>query len=428
MVGYLLPQADFPTMWPFHRFDARAIRSQQPYWLLRNGIADATPALTALTECDVVIVGAGITGALVADELCDGHRRVVVIDHRDMALGSTSASTALLQYEIDKDLTDLTELVGDEDARLAYLAGIESIEILARLAGELEADVNFARRKSLYLASRRSHLDAMKKEYAARAKAGIAVEWLDQKAIAKRFDCHRPGAILSATAAQMDPFRMTRALLARSVERGAQVFGFTTLEKLKFSRGEVRLILASGARINAAHVIICCGYESLNFLPMHVADLHSTYALVTQPTGPAPHPVDETLIWDSDRPYVYLRGTPDRRLLIGGEDMVFRNASARDAILGSKVETLKKQYASLFKRELPPVDYSWAGTFAETKDGLPFIGAAPGTDPRLLFALCFGGNGITFSAHAGAMLRATIEGRTHPLHSIFGFERLTRSR
>jgi glycine/D-amino acid oxidase-like deaminating enzyme len=78
--------------------------------------------------------------------------------------------------------------------------------------------------------------------------------------------------------------------------------------------------------------------------------------------------------------------------------------------------------------ELPPVDYSWAGTFAETRDGLPFIGAAPNTDPRLLYALCFGGNGITFSALAGPMLRALIEGPTHPLQHVFGFERLDSSR
>ena len=55
--------------------------------------------------------------------------------------------------------------------------------------------------------------------------------------------------------------------------------------------------------------------------------------------------------------------------------------------------------------------YAWAGSFAETRDGLPLIGRVPGMNPRLQFALCYGGNGITYSVHAGDMIRAGIEGR-----------------
>ena len=72
---------------------------------------------------------------------------------------------------------------------------------------------------------------------------------------------------------------------------------------------------------------------------------------------------------------------------------------------------LADQYQDLFGEELPPVAYAWAGSFAETRDGLPFIGRVPGMNPRLQFALCYGGNGITYSVHAGDMIRAGIEGR-----------------
>ena len=68
--------------------------------------------------------------------------------------------------------------------------------------------------------------------------------------------------------------------------------------------------------------------------------------------------------------------------------------------------------------------YAWAGSFAETRDGLPLIGRVPGMNPRLQFALCYGGNGITYSVHAGDMIRAGIEGRPHALDDVFGFGRL----
>ena len=93
-------------------------------------------------------------------------------------------------------------------------------------------------------------------------------------------------------------------------------------------------------------------------------------------------------------------------------------------MLPRQVRRLKQQYEELFGAEMPPIAYAWAGSFAETRDGLPFIGRVPGLDPRLQFALCYGGNGITYSVHAGDMIRAGIEGREHALDAVFGFGRL----
>ena len=60
----------------------------------------------------------------------------------------------------------------------------------------------------------------------------------------------------------------------------------------------------------------------------------------------------------------------------------------------------------------------------ETADGLPFVGNAPGHDPRVHFVMAYGGNGITYSTIAAAMVREAIAGRRHPLDTLFGFARL----
>jgi glycine/D-amino acid oxidase-like deaminating enzyme len=124
---------------------------------------------------------------------------------------------------------------------------------------------------------------------------------------------------------------------------------------------------------------------------------------------------------------VYVRGTRDGRLIVGGEDVPFKSAAAREALLPRQIRRLSAKYEQLFGDPLPPVAYTWAGSFAETEDGLPFIGAVPGMNPRLQFALCYGGNGITYSVHAGEMIRAGIEGRAHELDDVFGFQRLSTS-
>src|SRR6186713_2373236 len=99
-------------MWPFRKSGAHRVRTGAPWWLLHDGVGDAGVALTESTRCDVAIIGAGITGALVADALVATGRRVIVLDAHEPAQGSTAASTALLQYEIDTHLVDLVRLVG----------------------------------------------------------------------------------------------------------------------------------------------------------------------------------------------------------------------------------------------------------------------------------------------------------------------------
>jgi hypothetical protein len=44
-------------------------------------------------------------------------------------------------------------------------------------------------------------------------------------------------------------------------------------------------------------------------------------------------------------------------------------------------------------------------------------------NPRLQFVLAFGGNGITYSVHAGDIVRAHLEGAAHELDDVFGFAR-----
>src|SRR6478609_2425019 len=103
------------------------LRSGHPYWLARNGLLQVFPPLVKNERCDVVVVGAGISGALVAWHLAEAGFDTVVLDQRDVAWGSTAASTALLQYEIDTPLAELIRIRGREHAVSAYLACRDAI-------------------------------------------------------------------------------------------------------------------------------------------------------------------------------------------------------------------------------------------------------------------------------------------------------------
>jgi glycine/D-amino acid oxidase-like deaminating enzyme len=410
-------------MWPWRRKFPNAIRSSQPYWLMRDGIGDARGMPGIAPEQDVVIVGAGLTGALVADALIATGRRICVLDAAEPALGSTAATTALLQYEIDTHLVDLAKALGPQRATLAYRACVSSFSRLERRFPDLLDGANYERRESLYLAADASALPALRAERAARAAVGIACEWLEGAEVERRFGCRRPAALLSGLGAQMDPVRFTRGLLAACERHGVEIQARRRVTSIDEAGEGLRLTLGSGAVLTARDVVVCAGYESLHFLPDGLADVNNTFALVTEPQPTSAHVQALPLIWESARPYLYMRGTPDGRLIVGGADVPFKSATARELLLPRQVHRLAAGYQDLFGTELPPIAFAWAGSFAETRDGLPFIGAVPGRSPRLQFALCFGGNGITYGIHAAEMIRAGLEGRGHELDEVFGFGR-----
>src|SRR4030043_289435 len=96
------------------------LTSNHPFWSVNNGLPANYPSLQRDVSCDAVIIGGGITGALVAIHLAEAGVKTLVLDKRDIGTGSTSASTALLQYEIDVPLRELIKKVGPGAATRSY--------------------------------------------------------------------------------------------------------------------------------------------------------------------------------------------------------------------------------------------------------------------------------------------------------------------
>src|SRR5512146_1153951 len=80
----------------------------------------ASKPLETSIRADIAVVGAGVSGAFMAHALAKRFDKVVVVDRRAPAHGSTMASTAMLQYEIDTPLTELSEKIGPSKAARAW--------------------------------------------------------------------------------------------------------------------------------------------------------------------------------------------------------------------------------------------------------------------------------------------------------------------
>ncbi len=401
------------------------------YWPQQT-TARTYQALQESLKCDVAIIGGGITGALIAHYLTQAGIEAVVLEKRAIGRGSTSASTALLQYEIDTHLIDLKEKVGATNAVRAYQLCLESINKLEHLTQTLGEPCGFECKQSFYLASRPKDVKTLYAEYEARKQMGIPLEFIDGATLQTEFQLEYPAALLSEVAAQVDPFALTQALVRQASQKGLRVFEHTEIEsyenddlKKTFLENLAKdqpteLTTSNGHTITAQRVIFATGYESQNYLSKNVVDLNSSYAFVSQSL--AETRLEPYLVWETARPYFYMRTTSDGRILVGGEDVPFRNPKARDALLKRKTTKLHKKFLELYPEIPAKIDHAWTGTFGETKDGLPFIGKTS-EYPNAYFALGYGGNGITYSLIAAELLRDALLGKANPDAAIFRFGR-----
>ena len=76
--------------------------------------------LRADARTDVLVVGMGISGAMVAEALTAAGHAVMLIDRRGPVLGSTAATTALVQFEIDTPLLPAGRAIGRDRAERAW--------------------------------------------------------------------------------------------------------------------------------------------------------------------------------------------------------------------------------------------------------------------------------------------------------------------
>lgn len=400
-----------------------SLKSGYPFWLVKDGLPFTFPKLDHDVTTDVVIIGAGISGALVRYYLVNEGVDCVMLDARTIGLGSTSASTSLLQYEIDKPLHELIDVVGKEHAERAYQLCGESIHKIGKISKKLGLD-DFEYKPSIYYAAYKKDVSMLKREFEARKAAGFKVEYLESNELEKQYGFKGFGAIRSELAAQTNAYMFTHCLLQHRKRKTDKlnIYDRTEVVDIKHSKTGVTLKTESGYSVKCNKLVYATGYEVVNFIDKKIVDLQSTYAVISEQYNERPFWNEEALIWNTADPYLYMRTTPDNRVLVGGRDVEFSDPHKRDKLMARKAKGLRKDIDKLFPHlEFKP-EFTWCGTFGATKDALPYIGEYKPL-PNSYFSLGFGGNGITFSLIGAEIITDLILGRENKDAEIFKFDR-----
>jgi glycine/D-amino acid oxidase-like deaminating enzyme len=398
--------------------DEKRLRAGNPLWVGSPGKGLRIRRLTDSTKADVVIVGAGISGGFMARALARRYDKVIVVDRRPPAFGSTMASTALLQWEIDTPLTDLQNKIGAQASR-AWRRSYRATQDLVKLVESENIRCGLERRQSLYLAGSDMGSRGLEKEVKARHRAGLPGEYLDAAALREYFGIDRTGAIVSPGSAAANPVQLATGLLRRATGESAELYSPVEIQNVIASKHGV--VLDTGEHfIEAKRVVFCTGYELLKGLPTSGTKITSSWAIATRPRAHYPRWLDETLVWEASSPYLYMRTTPDGRLIVGGEDEDIDLPSYRARSIAHKTARLKAKTKKLLPGVKLSVSHEWTGAFGESDDGLPIIDAVPDM-PNCFVVMGFGGNGTIYSMIASQIVPTLLRGRPDNDADIFRF-------
>ena len=211
-------------------------------------------------------MGGGTTGALTAHYFMKQGMSCVLVEKDKIANQSTAASTAILQYEVDTGLNRLMSLVGEQQAQQTFLFNYQAVMEMSQIVKEINSNCDFAFRPCFLYTQDPRKVDYMADDCKSRQAIGINCELFTSETHQDEFSFNFEAGIYSHYgAAIINPVQFTRDLIEYNIKKGLQVFENTTITDYNLSSTQSVLTTDAGFTITANQVIICTGYDALEW-------------------------------------------------------------------------------------------------------------------------------------------------------------------
>lgn len=372
-------------------------------WDQDQSYEERTSSLNADLKTEVLIVGGGMSGNLIAHTLANRGREVTVIEARHIGRGSSLANTGLLQYWSDIMLWELAEQIGEKDAVDFYDLCLQSMRELNELAEELGMGEDYRVSQSVYYASHESDVEKLEKEYKMLSRHQFPAELLSRETLIEKYGIDKPAALRTGEDAAVNPYAFIQAISAANRAKGVRYFENTEIDLEQL--GERAVTTVNGHKVEFDYMILATGYGKIYPVVEGRVEVNRSYAIASQPLDRLPWN-EELLFWETKDPYLYFRLTADKRIIIGGLDEEVAQVETDPDRLRAKYEKLRDSFNQLVEGAYIEIDYAWNALFGTSKDNLPFLGADPEKDNHY-YILAYEGNGTCY-AWAGAKIVADL--------------------
>lgn len=368
------------------------------YWIDSTDDPDY-PVLAEDVSTSVAVVGAGIAGLTAAVLLKQAGFRVVVLEAREVGAGVTGHTTGKLTAGQRLAYSRLEHLYGSDMARAYAESQTAGLDLVFRLAADLEIDCDLERVPNLVFAEDEDEVGVLEQELTASASAGLPVELVEQP------DAPFPARAALRLAGQ-GQFHARKYLigLAREVHGdGSAVYRHTRVVGME-PGPTTELQTEQGPTVRATSVVLATNAPITSRSTLYARALPwRSYAVAGAVSGRAV----EGMWINVATPTRSVRTHPlpdGRRLVI---------VVGEGHRVGQEDGSLRYQALEAYLREhFAPAtpEYRWSTQDLYSVDELPYVGRVT-RDGAVYVATGFGGWGLTNGSLAGLLLRDAIAGR-----------------
>jgi gamma-glutamylputrescine oxidase len=390
------------------------------YWKDTAGTAPSDDGpISAMTDCDVAIIGGGYTGMSCAYFLAKEYGiRAIVLEANKPGWGCSGRNGSFARISGGRvPFGELVSRYGASTAKAYFGEMTEGLETVKALIAEGEIDCDAMPDAVFKVASRAEHFEKLKAEVALYNEvAGYPAQVISKAELQSAHggvEAH--GALFMPDGFAMHPLKLVWGIQRLARLQGAKIHSASPVIDWATENGRHFLVTPGGTVRANAVVVATNGYTHPNLNKATARRVHPVYSqiLVTEPLQGAQ--IAATLpstgcMFDTHNLLHYYRRLPDNRILFGG----------RSAISGRDVENPRHE-ASLYEglvRKFPSIkgiaiSHSWGGWVALSRDSLPFAYKVPEL-PNTWFGGAYAGSGVSFSTLNGKRLAQMVAGHTQP--------------
>ena len=337
------------------------------------------PAFRGTIEHPVVVVGAGMSGAMTAYACAAAGFKVIVLEADRVGLGGSAYATGILSGEAAESYRELEARSGKRVARALFDAMQSAPRELAATIKRLNIRADFALGDQMRVVLPNHSDKLIRREFSARQSAGLKTAWLQAAAVTRQAAVESAGAMRLPDAGFVDPFRLTLGFLNAAIKRGATVYEKSRVKKITFTRKTATAYLDTGA-ITTTNLAICIGEPTQLFKPLkrHLRHEHR-YAVLTEQLPPmvrAELGQRTSVLTDTEVPPHHLWFTADNRALFAGGDQKRPADRLREKTLVQRTGQLMYELTRLYPAisgAMP--DFGWEVPLAHPIDGVLYAGS-----------------------------------------------------
>lgn len=283
------------------------------------------PWLSQNIECDICIVGGGLSALITALRLQESNKNIVVVTTTPIGNSNTVKSSGIADIYTNGGFQKLCNSIGVSDTVQYYKKMIVGINTIKEIVTRHNIDCDLSVRDVFCFTNDTDKINDFSKEYLPLKHNGFEINEISNQECIDifGFECEK-GFILRNGGITLNPYKLARGLADTLTNNNIKIYENTTVESTSNCGNYTDLQTSTGFCIKCQKVVFATGIESKNFIN-GCGFKKNIYNIATDIIDNLNVWTNKEIIHCIDKPYITCFMTNDNNIVALGLDSIIQD-------------------------------------------------------------------------------------------------------